>query len=76
MDPFWIETGNRLRLAIVPRPRGGDWLEGEMAAIKKAGVDEGFSSADAFQRISLARGLQVPDTHEQVLWVKKFAAHV
>jgi hypothetical protein len=39
MDPFWIETGNDLRLAIVPRPRGGDWLEDEAAAMKKAGID-------------------------------------
>jgi hypothetical protein len=25
-----VETGNQLRLAIVPRPRGGDWLENEL----------------------------------------------
>jgi protein-tyrosine phosphatase len=37
---------------------------------------EGFSAADALHRISRARGLQVPDTHEQVLWVENFAAHV
>jgi protein-tyrosine phosphatase len=147
-------------MAIVPRPRGGDWLDLELAAIKKAGVNvlvsmlpreeacelgladesaiclasgmtylcfpiedrgvpsstasfkgfveqlrgelhsgrsvavhcrasigrsslllgavlcrEGFSTADALHRISQARGLQVPDTQEQVLWLEKFAAH-
>jgi hypothetical protein len=39
MNPFWVDTGNQLRLAIVPRPRGGDWLEDEVAHIKRAGVD-------------------------------------
>jgi protein-tyrosine phosphatase len=159
MSPFWVETGNQLRLAIVPRPRGGDWLVGEADQMKRAGVDvlvsllpveeaselglsaeaaachaagilfysfpipdretpsstalfsefierlrqeayvgrsiavhcrasigrsslllaallclEGFTPRDAFQRLSLARGLQVPDTLEQILWVERFAA--
>src|SRR5882724_11471127 len=39
MNPFWVDTANKLRLAIVPRPRGGDWLEDEVAYIKRAGVD-------------------------------------
>lgn len=30
MKPYWVETGNQLRLAIVPRPRVGDWLEDEL----------------------------------------------
>jgi hypothetical protein len=39
MNPFWVDTDNQIRLAIVPRPRGGDWLEDEVAHIKRAGVD-------------------------------------
>jgi protein-tyrosine phosphatase len=39
MNPFWVDTANQLRVAIVPRPRGGDWLEDEVAQIKRAGVD-------------------------------------
>jgi protein-tyrosine phosphatase len=39
MKPYWVETGNRLRLAIVPRPRGGDWLEDELDQMKRAGID-------------------------------------
>lgn len=160
MTPFWIETGNRLRVAIVPRPRGGDWLEDEIGSIRHAGVDvlvsmlepleadelgltaeaaycksagilfhsfpipdretpqsteefakfiaelrselhagrsvavhcrasigrsslllasllcaEGFTAEDAFKRLSKARGLHVPDTPQQVLWVEWFAAN-
>jgi protein-tyrosine phosphatase len=159
MNPFWVETGNKARLAIVPRPRGDDWLEGEVSQMKRAGVDvlvsmlqsneaaelglsaeaqlceaagitfrsfpipdretppsaasfakfveelrtevhagrsvavhcrasigrsslllaallvaEGFTPDDAFRRLTLARGLQVPDTPDQVRWVERFAA--
>jgi protein-tyrosine phosphatase len=159
VNPFWVDTGNQVRLAIVPRPRGGDWLEGEIAQLKRAGVDilvsmlqadeaaelglstealaceaagiifrsfpipdretppstalfslfleelrtqvhagrslavhcrasigrsslllaalltaEGFTPADAFMRLSTARGIQVPDTRDQVSWVERFAA--
>jgi protein-tyrosine phosphatase len=33
--PYWINT----QLAIVPRPRGGDWLDDEMLALRQAGID-------------------------------------
>jgi protein-tyrosine phosphatase len=36
---FWIEGPWPGRLAISPRPRGGDWLEEEMKAWRQAGVD-------------------------------------
>jgi hypothetical protein len=39
MKPFWIETGNRLRLAILFRPRGGRWLDVDILLMKEAGVD-------------------------------------
>jgi protein-tyrosine phosphatase len=159
MSPFWVETDNTLRIAIVPRPRGGDWLEDDITHLKRDGIDvlvsmlqpeeandlglsgenaaceaagiafesfpiadretpattaalstfveklqtklhagssiavhcrasigrsslllasllcaEGFQPADAFARLSKARGLQVPDTQEQVHWVERFAA--
>jgi protein-tyrosine phosphatase len=159
MNPFWIETGNETRLAIVPRPRGGDWLEDEISQMKRAGVDvlvsmlqpdeaaelglseeaqlceaggidfrsfpipdretpsstasfakfieelrtevhaghsvavhcrasigrsslllasllvlEGLTPEEAFMRLTVARGLQVPDTPDQVRWVERFAA--
>ena len=39
MTPFWVETGTETRLAIVPRPRGNDWLADELSQMKQAGVD-------------------------------------
>jgi protein-tyrosine phosphatase len=38
-DLFWIEGPWRGRLAIVPRPRGGDWLEDELQSWRRSGVD-------------------------------------
>jgi len=35
---------------------------------------EGFAPDDAFRRLTEARGLQVPDTADQVRWVERFAA--
>lgn len=35
---FWIKTNPPLRLAIVLRPRGGEWLREEMLRIKRNGV--------------------------------------
>ena len=53
MNPFWIETDNHLRLAIVLRPRGGDWLGDEIALIKKAGVDVLISMLEADEAAEL-----------------------
>lgn len=36
---FWIAGPWAGRLGIVPRPRGGEWLEDETRAWRKAGVD-------------------------------------
>jgi protein-tyrosine phosphatase len=36
---FWIDGPWPGRLAISPRPRGGDWLEEEMKAWRRAGID-------------------------------------
>ena len=36
---YWIEGPWRGRLAIVPRPRGGDWLEEEVCSRQEAGLD-------------------------------------
>ena len=36
---FWIEGPWHGRLAIMPRPRGGDWLEEEIQAWHRAGVE-------------------------------------
>jgi len=36
---YWIPVSASGRLALVPRPRGGDWLEDEIAEWKRQGVD-------------------------------------
>jgi protein-tyrosine phosphatase len=36
---YWLSLGEPWRLAIMPRPRAGDWLEGEVAGWKAEGMD-------------------------------------
>ena len=36
---YWIDGSWPGKLAIVPRPRGGDWLEDEVQAWRQAGLD-------------------------------------
>ena len=38
-EVFWIKESFPGRIALVPRPRGGDWLEDEASAWKNAGLD-------------------------------------
>jgi protein-tyrosine phosphatase len=37
-------------------------------------IAEGYTPDDAFRRLTKARGLQVPDTPDQIRWVERFAA--
>src|ERR1700743_3176736 len=39
MKPYWINPGANGRLAIVPRPRGGDWLADDLHALRREGID-------------------------------------
>jgi protein-tyrosine phosphatase len=36
---YWIDGVEPGRLGIMPRPRGGDWLEDEIRSLKASGVD-------------------------------------
>ena len=38
-DIYWIKTANAKRLAIMARPRSGDWLEDEIAYWEQAGIE-------------------------------------
>jgi len=38
-ENYWIEGPWPGRLAIAPRPRGGDWLEDEVRSWRKTGLD-------------------------------------
>jgi len=37
-NPYWIKIEG-IRLAIVPRPRGQDWLPDDISLLRRAGVD-------------------------------------
>lgn len=39
MALYWVNPGTNGRLAIVPRPRGGEWLAEDLAAIRRSGID-------------------------------------
>ncbi len=41
---YWIEGPWTGRLAIMPRPRGGDWLEDEIASWRRRGIDRVVST--------------------------------
>jgi protein-tyrosine phosphatase len=36
---YWIKGIESGRLGVMPRPRGGDWLEDEIQSLKMSGVD-------------------------------------
>jgi protein-tyrosine phosphatase len=36
---YWINEIGSGRLGIIPRPRGGDWLEDEIQSLKQQGID-------------------------------------
>lgn len=39
MAVFWINPGANGRLAIVPRPRGNEWLADDLSALRRDGID-------------------------------------
>lgn len=52
-DLRWIKDIEPLRLAISPRPRGGEWLGGDIAAWRAAGVDAVVSLIDGAEEREL-----------------------
>lgn len=50
---FWVEGDSTVRLAIVLRPRGNDWLEDEVVRISKDGVDTLVSMLEEDEAASL-----------------------
>jgi protein-tyrosine phosphatase len=46
-DIYWIPGPWRRRLAVLPRPRGGDWLESEADGWARAGLNVIVSLLDA-----------------------------
>jgi protein-tyrosine phosphatase len=52
-DIFWIGGDEAPPLAIVLRPRGGDWLEDEMQRFKRSGIDTVVSMLEMQEAESL-----------------------
>jgi protein-tyrosine phosphatase len=46
IDIYWLNNGSVSRIGIMPRPRGGDWLEDEIRALKASCVDVVVSLLD------------------------------
>ncbi|MEK7832801.1 MAG: dual specificity protein phosphatase family protein [Acidobacteriota bacterium] len=54
----WIENNWPGKLAIVPRPRGGDWLEDEVTGWRQAGLDVIVSLLEDGEAIDLGLELE------------------
>jgi protein-tyrosine phosphatase len=39
VEVYWLQTPSKGRLGTMPKPRGEDWLETEIQALRQAGVD-------------------------------------
>jgi protein-tyrosine phosphatase len=50
---FWVAGPWRGRLGILPRPRGGDWLEDETTAWREAGIDVVVSLLEPDEEVQL-----------------------
>ncbi|UWZ84682.1 protein-tyrosine phosphatase family protein [Occallatibacter riparius] len=46
---FWIQDSPELRLAIVMRPRGEDWLESELRHMRENGIETLVSMLEPFE---------------------------
>ncbi|MGH6868247.1 MAG: hypothetical protein ACREDA_05120, partial [Methylocella sp.] len=55
-EVYWIDVPASARLAIMPRPRAGDWLDGEIASWRGQGIDVIVSLLEAGEVADL--GLQ------------------
>jgi protein tyrosine phosphatase (PTP) superfamily phosphohydrolase (DUF442 family) len=51
---FWVPVPGRGKIGILPRPRGADWLEDEIAAWREAGVDMVVSLLEPEEEAQLA----------------------
>ena len=52
MNPYWIKTEG-VRLAIIPRPRGHDWLPDDIDLLQRAGIDVVVSALTAAENEEL-----------------------
>lgn len=62
---YWIEEAPLSKLAIMPRPRGGDWLADEIESLRDQGVDTLVSLLvrDEVQELGLCEEAQLCTQH-------------
>lgn len=67
---YWVAVPWRGRLAILPRPRGGDWLEDEVQGWREANVDLIVSllTSDEIADLDLAQESQLCHAHGVEYW--------
>ena len=53
-DLYWVSTAPPARLAMMPRPRSGDWLEDEISGWARAGIGIVVSLLEAHEVRELA----------------------
>lgn len=53
-EVYWVRDIEPLKLAVMPRPRGGDWLEDEIANWKRAGITHVVSLLHRYEVDELA----------------------
>jgi protein-tyrosine phosphatase len=53
---FWVSAVEPLRLAFMPRPRSGPWLQDEVRDWSEAGIDTVVSLLEAFEEEDLELG--------------------
>ena len=70
---FWIEGPWLGRLAIVLRPRGGDWLDGETGAWRDAGVDVVVSLLEPSEEAELDLSREASSATENALDFRSFS---
>ena len=63
---YWIEGPWQGKLAILPRPRGGDWLEDEVQGWRAAGVDVVVSllTSDEVAELDLEQEGRLCEAHD------------
>ena len=64
-DIYWIDGGWSGHLAILLRPRGGDWLEDEVRSWRQTGVDIVVSllTAEEIADLQLAQEAELSQRH-------------
>jgi protein-tyrosine phosphatase len=62
---YWISKQLPGKLALIPRPRGGDWLDDEMVSLRNSGIDVIVSllTEEESAEFDLAQEAELSGTH-------------